>query len=177
MKTNSGFALGLKGGIIIGIVYAILLWIKYTFLGHHPFGFWASGFVSYAIIIACMVVLGMHRKHNLGGFAEIKDIFQPLFIAIILIELAYLLFTFYYLNYLNPDFFEGYKKALAGFGESRNVDAKKVAEQISLIAEQQKSSHDFWLMFKGIFLRWVIVDSVFAMMIAFFLRKKKPENY
>ena len=86
MNKNNGIVLGLKGGIVLGLIYAGLLWLKFSLLGSSPFGFWAGGFVSYALVIAGMVILGMNRKRSLGGFAEIKEIFQTLFIAVIFIE-------------------------------------------------------------------------------------------
>lgn len=176
MQKRAGVKLGLIGGVIIALIYILLLWIKFTFLSYNPFAFYVGNFVSYFLILGCLTVLAMQRRRKLGGYAEIKDLFQPIFIAVIIAELAYFFFTYYYLNYVNPGFFAEYEKALIAFAESNNMTAEKVAAQRDMAQAQAAASKDFWPLFKAMVFRWIVVDSIFGLIIAFLLRKRTPEQ-
>lgn len=176
MQKRAGVKLGLIGGGIIALFYIVLLWIKFTFLSYNPFVFYLSNFVSYLLIIGSLAILALQQRIKQGGYAEIKDLFQPIFLAIIIAELAYFLFTFYYLNYIDPSFFIGYEKAMIDFSIKQNMPAEKMDAQVQMVKDQALASKDFWLLFKGVFIRWIVVDSIFGIIIAFLLRKRTPQQ-
>lgn len=176
MQKRAGVKLGLIGGLIIALIYILLLWIKFTFFSHHPFGFYVSNFVSYFLILGSFAVLAMQKRRNQGGYAEIKDMFQPIFIAVIIAELAYFLFSYYYLNYINQGFFTVYENALVAFAEKNKMTAEKIQEQRDMVQAQAAASKAFWPLFKAMVPRWVVIDSIFGLIIAFLLRKRTPEQ-
>jgi hypothetical protein len=176
MKKRAGVKFGMIGGGIIALFYVILLWIKFNFLSYNPFVFYLGNFVSYLLIIASLAILGFQYRLKLGGYAEIKDVFQPIFIAVIFSELAYLLFSYYYFNHVAPDFFVHYEKAMLEFATAQKMPDEKIAAQVKMVQDQAVSSKDFWVLFKGVFLRWIVVDSIFGIIIAFLLRKRTPQQ-
>lgn len=173
---SKGVRTGLIGGAIIALIYIVLLWIKFTFLSYSPFVFYLSNFVSYLLIICCFVFLALQHRRAAGGYAEIKDLFQPIFIAILFAELAYFIFTFVYLNYVKPNFFEGYEQAMIAFAHEREMPKEALDKQVEMVRGQAEASRDFWLLFKGVLLRWIVVDSIFGIIIAFLLRKRTPQQ-
>ena len=173
-KNNTAF--GINAGLIIAALYVLMLWIKFTFLSYNPFAFYLGSFISYFIIIAALVITGVQKRSSMGGYAEIKDLFRPIFISIIFAEVAYLLFTYFYLNYINPTFFQTYEESMNAFVHKNKMSAEKIKEQIEMVRSQAKSSKDFWGLAKSLLARWIVVDSIFGLMISFFLRKKTPEQ-
>ncbi|RQO32483.1 hypothetical protein DBR32_02455 [Taibaiella sp. KBW10] len=175
MKQKST-AFGIKAGLIIAALYVLLLWIKFTFLSYNPFVFYLGGFISYFLIIAALIIAAVQKRNQQGGYAEIKDLFQPIFIAIIFAEIAYLLFTYFYLNYINPTFFQTYEQAMDAFAHKNKMSAEKIQAQVNMVRAQAQSSKDFWGLAKGILARWIVIDSIFGLMIAFLFRKKTPQQ-
>lgn len=173
---KKNIAFGIKAGLIIAALYVLMLWIKFSFLSYNPFVFYLGSFISYFIIIAALVITGTQKRSSLGGYAEIKDLFQPIFIAIIFAEVAYLLFTYFYLNYINPTFFQTYEQSMDAFAHKNKMSAEKIKEQIEMVRSQAKSSKDFWGLTKNLLARWIVVDSIFGLMISFLLRKKTPQQ-
>lgn len=176
MQKRAGVKIGLIGGCIIALFYTLLLWIKFTFFSFSPFAFYVGNFVSYILIIGSFVVLAHQQRIKLGGYAEIKDLFQPIFIAVIFAELAYFLFTYIYLNYVNPTFFASYEQAMIVFAQKQKMPQEAMDAQVQMVKDQATSSKDFWLLFKGVFVRWIVVDSIFGIIIAFLLRKRTPQQ-
>lgn len=174
--TKKNTAFGFIAGLIIALLYVVLLWIKFTFLSYNPFAFYLGSFISYFTIIAALVITGVQKRNRLGGYAEIKDLFQPIFIVIIFAEIAYLLFTYIYLNYINPGFFQAYEQAMDAFAHKNKMSAEKIKAQIDMVHRQAEASKDFWGLTKSILARWIVIDSIFGLMIAFFLRKKTPQQ-
>lgn len=176
MQKRAGVKLGLIGGLIIALIYILLLWIKFTFLSYNPFAFYIGNFVSYFMILGAFAVLAMQQRRKQGGYAEIKDLFQPIFIAVIIAELAYFFFSYYYLNHVNPGFFTAYEKALIDFAEQNKMAPEKIEAQKSMARAQAAASKAFWPLFKAMVPRWIVVDSIFGLIIAFLLRKRTPEQ-
>lgn len=171
MKKKSGVKLGITAGLIIGVLYMGLLMIRYTYFSYDPFIFILSSFINFALLLIALVFLAKKRKADLGGIAEIKEMFQPLFVAILLIEVICYLFNYYYLNYINPEFYTAYEQGLRNFAQARNLPKEQLDEKITAIREAAKDSSLFWAPMIGIFSR-VVLDSIFAVIIAFVLRSR-----
>src|SRR5690606_24710071 len=106
--------LGIKLGLLTGVVYVVLLLIRYLFLASDPRLFSGSIMLSYLIILACFAFAGIARRKALGGYAEIREIFGTIFIVILIAEVFYLVFNYIYLNYINPEFFQHYTNTVVG---------------------------------------------------------------
>lgn len=175
MKKN-GVRLGLQAGLVIGLIYVLLLWIKFTFLSFSPFAFYLGSFLTYFLVLACLAVLAHRHRQKLGGYAEIRELFQPLFIAVIVLEVMYVLFTYFYLNQINPTFFNDFYVVTEQFVKDKNMDPERIKNQLNIVRDQAAASKDFWGLVKSILPRWIVIDSIFAIMIALLLRKKSPEQ-
>lgn len=171
-----GIRLGLISGIILGIVYMLLIYIKYTFFSFTPFAFYLCNFVSYIIIIFGLFMIALKRRNELGGYGEVKTLFQPIFIAVIVLEICYVVFTYIYLNNINTAFFDTFLESTKQFMAQRDFAEGKAKEQIEIILQQKEASHDFWLLAKGILGRWVIIDSIIGFVVAFIMQKKNPNQ-
>lgn len=173
MSTNTRFATGIKYGIIAAVLYIVLLLIRYMFLASSPMIFGGAQFISYFIIIGVFILAGMARKRELGGYADMRQIFQAIFIVILFAEISYALFNYIYLNFIDPTFMERFTQTTADYfgkmGKGKTFDARM--EQMQ---DQIKEQRQFSTYLTGLAV-WIIVDSIVGFVIAVVLKKKRPE--
>jgi len=173
----SKFGTGIKFGIITAVVYVLLLLIQYMFCGGSPVTFTAAKIMGFVIIIGCFILAAIARRKELGGFAELKELFQTIFIVIIFAELAFVIFSFIYLNFIDPMFMERYTQTVLVFLEDKKAGIPKDTydEQIKALADA-KTDHKSIVGFLRQFVNSIVLDSVIGLIIAFAIKRKRPEN-
>lgn len=171
MKSKVNYAVGLRFGIIAFLLYCVLLFLRYHFFAASLLSLLVFTFVSYLIILIVFFLTGYYRKKEQGGFAEFREIFQSIFIAILLAELGYLIFNLIYLKYVDPEFFNKFKQSMRVFLENANQSDEVIDQQMDKIkdmSDQLKPLNQL----KGLGVN-ILIDSVFGMIFAAILRKKK----
>ena len=124
------------------------------------------------LILLVFLFAGITRRKELGGYAHVREIFQSIFLAILIAELLYIVFVFIYLKFIDPYFLNHFREmSLAfyrknGFGEQQIDEAMKGVD--SLINQSKPSE-----LIKGYGVA-VVLDSIFGFLFAFILRKQKP---
>ena len=172
MNPTSKYSLGLRFGLITGFLYVSLLFLRYKFYISTPPSFSLFAIISYFIILMMYLITGILRKKQLGGYAEIKDIFQSIFITILITELFYVLFNFIYLKYADPGFLENFQGSALAYYKKLGY----TTEQINMEMKDVRTLTDGMKpegMIKG-FGTIVVIDSIFGFIFAAILRKKKP---
>lgn len=167
------YALGIKFGLLTGVVYVVLLLIRYLFLASDPRLFSGSIMLSYLIILGCFAVAGIARRKALGGYAEIREIFGTIFIVILIAEVFYLVFNYIYLNYINPEFFQHYTNTVVGYLESSGTDLSRIREQMDNLEAQNEQKRTL-LDNLRLFATSVVIDGVFGLVISLVIRKPRP---
>jgi hypothetical protein len=127
---------------------------------------------SYLIILITLFLSGIARRKELGGFAEMREIFQSIFISILVIELVYVLFVFIYMKFAYPGFISHFRESSHTYFHQKGLAEKDIEmgmKDVELITEQIKPSG----LIKG-FGTAVVVDSIFGFIFAAILRRKKP---
>jgi heme/copper-type cytochrome/quinol oxidase subunit 4 len=172
MSPASKYRIGLRYGVITGLIYIILLFVRYKYFASNPVSFFWIALAGYTIIFLMYLFTGMARKKELGGYGEIKEIFQSIFIVILITELVYVIFNFVYLKWLDPGFWENFKagsRALYIRNGLPDEDIKERMRGIQSLEDNVKPSG----LIKG-FGAAVIMDSIIGFIFAVILRKKKP---
>lgn len=169
MQKRSGVKLGLIGGTIIAALYVVMLWMRYSIFSYNPFVFLLSSFISFAIFVVFLFILAQQRKKELHNLAEIKDLFQTLFVALMIVEVVCYVFNYCYLNFINPDFYTHYEQGLVAFAKSRNSPDDQIAEKVKAVRASATESKQFFTPILGIFSR-IVLDSIFAVIIAYILK-------
>ena len=67
MKEKSIGGIGLRWGLIIGVIYCLLLFARYTLGEKNPLIFGVLSFVSYMAVLVLLLVLGFHLRKKMGG--------------------------------------------------------------------------------------------------------------
>lgn len=173
-KENSG-SHGLKWGIIIGIVYCLFLFLRF-YLGANNAGiFGMLTFAGFLIVIILLFICGINFRKTNGGYVEMKEAFKTMFIAVLVLELFYSVFTIIYLRYIDPNFFDKFRvstESLLMMAKQSQTDSDKILEGIDQWAAQAKSLTVFD--FLKTYLYNVAVTGLFALIFAFIIKKKQP---
>ena len=174
VSTNA--STGLKFGLIAGLVYCISLFTRYSFLPANPITLGAVAFIFFCGIIGIFVWCALTRRKELGGYLELKDAFQTLFIAVLIAEAIYTIFNLVYLTYIDPGYMDRLQAATINLIEESGLDddrKEKQLEQLEKSFARQKER----LSVTGVFLSYLIgvaITGIFALIVALIVRKRKP---
>jgi hypothetical protein len=171
MQPTSKFRLGLRFGLITGVVYGLLLLLRYKFFATSPISFSICLLISYLVVLVLYLYAGISRKKELNGYANFKDIFQTIFITILITEAVYIVFNAIYLKYVDPGFFDNFKAITRDFLEKHGSTQDQIDRQMKGFEEGHQMMSPIELI-KG-YGTWVIIDSIIGMIYAAILRKKK----
>ena len=116
MNPTSKYKVGIRYGWIAGLVYAVLLFCRFRFFASDATSYFSFTLASYILILFIFLFTGIARKKELGGYAHVREIFQSVFIAILITELMYVFFVLLYMKFIDPGFLNRFQdSALAEF--------------------------------------------------------------
>ncbi|MFT4062478.1 MAG: DUF4199 domain-containing protein [Edaphocola sp.] len=172
---KSGIGLGLQYGVATGFVYLALLLLRYLVFGANVPAFNALKFISYFILAGMFVVTILARRKQLGGYADAKQLFQPVFMVVLVAEITYSLFSCIYLNFIDPGFMDGFMERTVEYLKNNGAPLEIVNQQIALAKEQAavKAAPSGYL--QGL-ATWIVLDSILALLLCIFLKKNKPAH-
>jgi Protein of unknown function (DUF4199) len=172
MQPVSKYTVGVRFGLIAGVLYCIFLFLRYTFFSSAPPSFFYCTVVSYFLILMVYLFTGIARKKELGGYAELREIFQSIFITILITELFYVLFNFIFLKFADPGFLNRFEATSMAYYKKMDMTPEEIStdmKSIKVFSETMKPGG----MLKG-FGTTVIIDSIFGFIFAAIVRRKKP---
>ena len=167
-KTN----VGVRFGLLTGLIYVLLLFLRYYLSSSNPIFIGVLAVISYLIILMLFLFTGMARRKELGGYGEIREIFQSIFIAILITELCYVIFNLIYFKYIDPAFWEKFRAASLTFMEKAGMAQHEIDERMKSLKDLGQQTNPMGLI-KG-FGTSVVMDSIFGLIFAALLRKKRP---
>ncbi|HCL84131.1 MAG TPA: hypothetical protein DIC22_09160, partial [Chitinophagaceae bacterium] len=119
MNTTSKYTIGIRFGILTGLLYVVFLFLRYSFFASNPLSFGLFAIVSYVLILLVYLFTGIARKKELGGYGDFKEIFQSIFIAILIAEAVYVMFNLIYIKFVDPAFWENFKATTLSYLEKK----------------------------------------------------------
>jgi len=170
------FELPLKWGLIIGII-SILLFTIYAMFMMESMGLMGSmvlGIVTFVVMLVLLGVMAKQRRKDLGGYMTLREAFQPIFIAILIIVVMTTIYNALYVNVIDPEYMARTKEMTtnmtANFGGEEAADA--AAEQFDKQMEKQNSIGGRAVSFAIT----IIFYSLFGLIVAAIVKKNKPEH-
>lgn len=173
MQKESNIAHGIKWGIIIGAVYCVMLFIRYSTGDTNPIMLAVWSFIGYAVVLGLLTYSGILLRKNVGGYIDLKEAFKILFLSVLLFELFYTIFNFIYLKYIDPQFFETLKAATRVLLEQTDQSQDKIDEMLSKMDTDAASNQNIGNAMKS-YLFSIMMSGIFAMIISLIIRKNKP---
>jgi len=174
LTPSSKYSIPLRLGLITGLIYTVLLFFRYKYFASNPVQFGLSALVTYVIILTMYLFTGIARKKELGGYGESREIFQSIFIVILITELVFILFNLIYLKYIDPAFWQNLKATSLSYYQSLHMTGEQMEQRMKSFKDVNQQSTPMGLV-KGYGFS-VIIDSLFGLIFASLLRKKKPAS-
>jgi hypothetical protein len=168
---NKNISIGLAFGVIIGLVYVVLLLLRWR-SAENLIVFGAMAILSFAVLIGVMFYEAHYRRKENGGSISLKELFQTLFVSVLVFELFYAIFNFVYLKYIDPGVVDRMKDGMvtlmdkAGDQITEADKAKRVAE----LDKFQESTQPLKVL-QG-YLLSVAISGVVALLISLIMRRK-----
>jgi hypothetical protein len=172
MRPSSKYSVGPRFGLITGFLYVGLLFLRYKFFAFTPRSFYFAALISYLVILLMYLIAGIARKKELGGSAEIKEIFKSIFIVILVTELMYLLFNFIYLKFVDPGFQGNFHEISLAYYKNLGYSSDQIEMEMKAVKVMSDAVKPEGLL-KG-FGAIIVVDSIFGFIFAAVLSRKKP---
>ncbi len=173
MNATSNFATGIKFGIAAGVTYILLLVLRYMFFGVNPLSLGIVSFLSYLVLIVFFIVAANYRRKELGGYADVKQLFQTIFIVILIAEVCYSLFNYIYLTFIDPTYIERFVQNTEEWMEKMKLPEAQMEEMRTKLAGQKQSS--FSTVMLG-FCQAIVIDSIIGLIVAFLMKKQRPAS-
>ncbi|MDP4214341.1 MAG: DUF4199 domain-containing protein [Bacteroidota bacterium] len=171
MTPGSKYNIGIRYGLLTGLIYIIMLFIRYHFAASNPIFIGLFAILTYLVILILFVFTGIARKKEPGGSGEMKEIFQSIFIAILITELFYVMFNLIYFRFVDPAFWDNFKAASLRIMEKAGLTKAEIDEKMRSFKDVGQETKPLGLI-KG-YGTGVVVDSIFGLIFAALLRKKK----
>ena len=172
MTPTSRYSTGLRFGLLTGLLYVVLLFLRYNFFSSNPFSLGLCAIITYLIILTMYLFTGIARRKELGGYADFKEIFTSIFIAILITEAVYIIFNLVYLKFIDPSFWENFKANTLIFMQKKGLTDEQIDQQMKNFKNVDEQTKPLGLV-KGYGFS-VIIDSIFGLIFAAILRKTKP---
>jgi hypothetical protein len=175
-KENSG-PHGVKWGLIIGLAYCVLLYLRFSLGAKNAGIFGLLTFSGFVIVIVLTLFCGLNFRSKNGGFVQMKDAFKTMFIAVLIFEFFYSLFSLLYLRYIDPGFFEKFRTStenLLLMAKQSQSDNDKILAGVDDWAAQARNLNVFD--FLKSYLYNVAITGFFALLFAFII-KRKPSPF
>lgn len=173
MQKANGATHGVNWGLIIGLVYCILLFVKYNFGSNNAAIFGLMTIVGYVVVLVLLLFCGLSLRKKNGGHIEMKEAFKTMFIAVLIFETFYAVFTFVYLKYIDPQFFEKLRLSsenlLISAGQPQ-AQIDKVLKDMDDLSVRSKELGIFDFLKSYLF--YVGVTGLFALIYAFIIKRK-----
>jgi hypothetical protein len=172
MQNDTNVIHAVKWGVMIGVVYCLLVFLRYNQGDTNPIFFGLFAVVGYIVVLVLLLVSGFRRRKAMNGYIEMKDIFQSLFVTLLIFELFYAVFNFVYLKYVNPDFFRTLKDSTEALMLDQGMSQSKIDEQLEKMDPDAARKMDGSSVFIS-YLYSVAITGIFALIFALIIRKKK----
>lgn len=169
------FDIPIKWGLVIGIVSCLLFTVINMFFLGNMMTYFVLIALSFIINIILLGVLGAQQRKAMGGYIEMKDAFQAIFVAILIIVTITYIYSFIYMKYIDPDYAVKMKEATLRFTEKMGAPQSKIDEASQKFDEQMKNRNSPAKL--AISYVWnIVLYSFFGLICALIVRRKRPEN-
>jgi disulfide bond formation protein DsbB len=169
------FSLPLKMGLLIALVKIIISTVSYQFfLGSWGMTMFLS-FLSFAAGVVLLCVTGIQQRKARGGFINIREAFQSIFVAVLVLATLTFLYDIIYMTYIDPGMVDRIKESSIAFAEKMGAGQEKLDEMAESFETQSLDKMSIGKQFLS-FLSTVVWYSIIGFICAAIIKKKKPEH-
>lgn len=166
---------GLRWGLIIGVAYAVLVFLRYRLGTNNVMIFSVLTFVGFIVTLGLLFFCGWKLRQQNGGWIEMREAFKAMFIAVLLFEAFFMVTTLVYLKYIDPNFFEKLRTSTETMLLAANTPQREVDTMLNNMDQlQTQYSQINFFDFLKTYLYSVGITGLFALLFAFIIKRKPP---
>jgi len=167
------FGIAIRYGLLTGFVSIFLYTVNYLYLLKAGYGYFLIvGMLSFFVTIAFYVIAATKQRKAMGGFIEIKDAFQVIFVVILISVIMKLIYEVIYVKYIDPGSVERTKEAFITFME-RFTKGQNSDEMRAKMEETSKGGMSVKA-FIFQFCSSVIGNSIAGLLVALIVKRTRP---
>lgn len=166
---------GISFGVLIGMVYAILLYIRWGYADNFIL-YGTMAFVSFLVVLGLMFWEAFQRRKASGGYVDLKNLFQTLFISVLLFELFYAAYNFIHLKYIDPTVIERMKAGMLRMLDNAGTQISEQQREDSLKRFNEMEKALQWGQVVKSYFISVAISGFFAFIVALIMRRSNPQG-
>lgn len=174
-KPFKWFDIPLKFGLIVALLKIILSTIQYQFFLTSWTMMMIIGAVSFIGGLVLFCVGGIQQRKLLGGYMNIKEAFQVVFVAMLISVVLNFVYDLIYMKYIDPDMMNTIRDSSMAFAEKWGAPQEKLDEMAETFEKQQADTFTFKVMLMSL-LKTIIMYGIFGFICAAIIKKNKPSN-
>ncbi len=174
-QTVDSGAHGIRWGLIIGVVYAILVFLRYRLGTNNVMFFSILTFLGFIGTMILLFYSGWKLRQENGGWIEMREAFKAMFIAVLIFEAFFMAMTLVYLKYIDPNFFEKLRESTETMLLAANTPQGDIDNMLNNMDQLQTQYNQISVFdFLKTYLYSVGITGLFALLFAFILKRKPP---
>jgi hypothetical protein len=167
------FAIPMRMGFMIALFKVILSTIGYKFFTGQwgmSTGLWFVGFVITIILFA---QTGKMQRKEMGGYIDIKQAFQAIFVAALIVCIISSIYDFIYIKYIDPNMMDKIKESSIAMAEKWGAPQETLDNM-----EKQFDDENTLKLSKQLqgLLTSIIFYGILSLICAAIVKKNKPEH-
>mgnify|MGYP001255543027 CR=1 FL=1 len=167
------FSVPVKWGILVGVISIILTTVNFLFIIEYYPVFLVVSSLIYIISIVLYGVAGAQQRKAMGGYIDLKEAFQAIFIVILISSIISTIYGIVYVKLIDPSVMDVIKSNTLAFMERMNVPEEKLDQTAAdFDREVAQGFKPGRLLYS--FARQLVVQSIFGFICALIVRKKRP---
>jgi tetrahydromethanopterin S-methyltransferase subunit G len=177
MGQNKNISTGIMYGIIIGLIYAILVFVRWS-VAQNLIAFGTVAFLGYLIVLGLLFLEAyQRRKLEPGGIIDLKNLFQTLFISVLVFELIFAAYTYIHLAFVDTEVIDKMKAGMEQMLDKApegQITPEKREEALKRFDDMKKAT-EIGQVLKG-YLISIAISGFFAFVTSLIMRKKNPNE-
>lgn len=172
-EPSSKYAFAIRYGFLLGFIGMFLKTISYLYL--LKWSFTAFGFGRFLMIVAPIVTyifIALATRKSLKNDVTVRDIFQKIFIVILISLTISNVYGLVYVGYIDPECLTREKALVLDFFERNNAPEEIIKDQMTKIQDAIDNAPSFSA-FLYSHTQEIIKHSIFGFIIAFIASRKK----
>lgn len=169
------FAIPVRMGLIITLIKVIINTIGYQFFA----GKWGMSMmfmlISLAIMFVLLVQTGKMQRKALGGYIDIKQAFQAIFVAALIVCVITSIYDVIYIQYINPDMMDKIKESSIATAEKWGAPQETLDQMEKQFDEQSAGKLNIGKQFMSL-LGNIVIYGIFSFICAAIAKKNKPAH-
>ncbi len=167
------FDIPVKMGLLLAIIKIVFSTISYSFfLGSWGMTMLMTG-LSFVIGLFILHRTGVMQRKGLGGFIDIKQAFQAVFVAAVIAVIIGNTYDIIYMKFIDPSMMDKIKESSIGFAEKMGAPQEKLDEMAEDFDKQNADKNNIGKQLLG-FGMYIVWYGIVSFIIAAIVKKNKP---